>query len=55
MTRVRINYIHMVAGTVMTVEKKLSVEGSSVSRKVGIKWKKRHTSSSSSEIEPDEC
>ena len=46
--------LDMVAGAVMTVEKKLSVEGSSVERKVSIKCKKNDTCSSSSEIEPDE-
>uniref|UniRef100_A0A8C7FHA0 Sodium/hydrogen exchanger n=1 Tax=Oncorhynchus kisutch TaxID=8019 RepID=A0A8C7FHA0_ONCKI len=38
----------------MTVEKKMSVEGSSLSRKVGVKCKKQNTCSSSSEMEPDE-
>lgn len=35
--------LDVVAGAVMTVEKKLSVEGGSVARKVGVKCKKRDT------------
>lgn len=44
----------VVAGAVMTTEKKLSVEGSSVVREVGVKCEKRDTGSSSSAMKPDE-
>lgn len=41
----------MVAGAVMIAEKKLSVEGNSEVRKVGVKCKNRNTCSSRSEME----
>ena len=46
--------LDVVAGAVMTVEKKLSVEGGSVARKVGIKCKKWDMCYRGSEVEPDE-